>query len=95
MNKKDLVKTLQEKLAKENIMLNLNKIEIILHTLEDTIIEVTDAGNEVKLTNFGKFERKRRKARIGKNPRNPKETVEIPECSNLTFKPSSRLKIKY
>ena len=90
MNKSELVASIAEKSG-----LTKKDAEQALNGFISSVQEALADGEKVQLVGFGTFEVRQRKAREGRNPRNPEETVEIPECSNLTFKPSSRLKIKY
>jgi DNA-binding protein HU-beta/integration host factor subunit alpha len=41
----------------------------------------------VELRNFGVFEVRTRKARVGRNPNNPTQTVQIPPRAVVKFKP--------
>jgi DNA-binding protein HU-beta len=56
---------------------------------------VTDAlraGDEVPLTGFGKFSTQQRAERMGVNPRNPTEKVQIPAARVPKFSAGSALK---
>lgn len=48
---------------------------------------ISQEGNVI-ITGFGKFEKKTKKARIGRNPATG-ESIQIPEKQVLTFKPYS------
>ena len=52
----------------------------------ETIKAETDAGAIVKIAGFGKFEKKSRAARLGRNP-GTGAAIEIPATTVLTFKP--------
>ncbi len=52
----------------------------------DYIVEALAKGDKVELRNFGVFEVKVRKARIGRNPNAPTTDVPIPERSVVKFK---------
>ena len=58
----------------------------------DTITEVLGGGGEVSFTGFGKFTTQFRKARVGVNPRNPSEQVQIPATTVPKFSAGSQLK---
>lgn len=49
------------------------------------------SGNRVHFNNLGIFETRKRKARVGRNPKTG-ETVHIPERVVATFKPTKELK---
>src|SRR6266542_2809043 len=66
-------------------------LEIIQKTL-DYIAEALAKGDKVELRNFGVFEVKVRKARIGRNPNAPETDVPIPERSVVKFKPGKEMR---
>lgn len=58
----------------------------------DTITDVLSGRGEVAFTGFGKFATADRAARMGVNPRNPSEKVEIPATTVPKFSAGSQLK---
>ena len=58
----------------------------------DTIVEKLKQGQEVTLTGFGAFSARTRKGRIGVNPRNISEKIEIPPVKVAKFKAGKNLK---
>ena len=60
-------------------------LEVIQKTL-DYISEALAKGETVELRNFGVFEVKTRKARVGRNPNAPETDVPIPARSVVKFK---------
>jgi nucleoid DNA-binding protein len=66
-------------------------LEVVQRTL-DYISESLAKGNNVELRNFGVFEVKVRKARIGRNPNAPATDVPIPERSVVKFKPGKEMR---
>jgi len=58
--------------------------EVIQKTL-DYIAEALAKGDRVELRNFGVFEVKVRKARVGRNPNRPKTDILIPTRSMVKF----------
>jgi len=73
VNKAELVASMAEKsgLTKKDAELALNAF---MKSVED---ELAKSG-KVQLVGFGTFDVRERKARTGRNPRNPKETISIP-----------------
>ena len=61
------------------------------HTL-DCISDALAEGHKVELRNFGVFDVVTRKARVGRNPKNPPVTVQIPPKKTVWFRPSEELK---
>lgn len=57
-------------------------VELTFAALEAALAE----GRNVELRNFGVFHLQRRKARLGRNPANPSDTVRIPERVVVKFR---------
>jgi integration host factor subunit alpha len=86
MTKADIVERVSEKIGvtkKESQDL----VESVLSLLKNTL----EAGEDVKISGFGKFEVKQKKDRRGRNPQTG-ETITIEARHILTFKPSTLLK---
>ena len=88
MNQATLLETLFQKT-------NIPKpdIEKVLNEFQATIIAALKSGQEVSLTGFGTFLAKKRSARLGVNPRNPQERIQIPEVLVPKFKAGKNLKM--
>ena len=63
-------------------------INAFLTTVQGALVK----GEKVQLIGFGTFETKKRKAREGRNPRKPGETIKIPASKAPTFKAGKALK---
>lgn len=87
MNKAELVAKIAEKanLTKKDAEAALNGF---VAAVEETLV----SGDKVQLIGFGTFETRERKARTGRNPRKPGETIEIPASKAPVFKPGKALK---
>jgi len=86
MTKADIVERVSERIGvtkKESQDL----VESVLSLLKTTL----EAGEDVKISGFGKFEVKQKKDRRGRNPQTG-ETITIEARQILSFKPSSVLK---
>lgn len=81
MRKQELVAAIAEKteFTKKNA-------EILLDATLDSITEALAKGEKIQLIGFGTFEVKERAARTGRNPRNPEETIAIPESKQPVLK---------
>ena len=66
--------------------------EAVIDALENLVIERLKIGKEVTLTGFGTFSARTRNARMGVNPQNPKERIEIPTGIVPKFKAGKTLK---
>ncbi len=87
MNKSELVSNIAEKS-------NLTKkdAESALNAFMKTIEEALVSEEKVQLVGFGTFEVRERKAREGRNPRNPEEVIQIPASKAPVFKAGKSLK---
>jgi len=66
-------------------------LEVIQKTL-DYVSEALAQGETVELRNFGVFEVKVRKPRIGRNPNSPANDVRIPPRAVVKFKPGKEMR---
>ena len=89
MTKRDLV----VRIATETGLNQRDVTEVVQKTL-DHVLEELGAGRGVELRNFGVFTLKTRKKRIGRNPNEPSNEVEIPERIVVKFKPGKVMKEK-
>jgi len=67
----------------------------VLKVLQGTLDEISKsliAGNTVMMRNFGTFEIKETKAKVGRNPKEPSKDVIIPARKIVKFKPGKELK---
>lgn len=87
MNKAELIDTLAEKTNVPK-----KQVEEVLEVWEQTIISTLKSGGEINLTGFGTFMAKRREARMGVNPQNPSEKIQIPAVTVPKFKAGKSLK---
>lgn len=87
MTKRDLVVRISE----ETGLVQQDVLEVIQRTL-DYIAEAVAKGTKVELRNFGVFEVKIRKARVGRNPNRPAADVRIPPRAVVKFKPGKEMR---
>lgn len=87
MNKAELIMRLTEygDLPKKSA-------EDFVEILEKTITQALVHGDEVTLAGFGTFSARTRSARIGVNPRNPSEKIQVPAVRVPKFKAGKALK---
>ena len=81
------------KIAEETGMIQQDVYKVIQKTLE-MIMESLANGENVELRNFGVFELRERKQRIGRNPNKPEQVVTIPTRNVVKFKPGKIMKEK-
>lgn len=89
MTKRDMV----VRIAEETGLIQQDVHTVIQKTL-DMIVEALAKGENVELRNFGVFQIKTRKKRIGRNPNRPEQVVTIPECRIVKFKSGKVMKHK-
>ncbi|MGD0539381.1 MAG: HU family DNA-binding protein [Verrucomicrobiota bacterium] len=87
MTKRDLVVRISE----ETGLVQQQVLNVIQRTL-DHISGALAKGETVELRNFGVFEVKVRKARIGRNPNSPATDVRIPPRAVVKFKPGKEMR---
>jgi integration host factor subunit alpha len=86
MTKADIIEGVYEKVGfskKESAEI----VELVFDTLKETL----ERGDKVKISGFGNFMVREKKARVGRNPQTGKE-IEISARRVLTFRPSQVLK---
>lgn len=87
MTKRDLVVRISE----ETGLVQQDVLTIVQKTL-DYISEAVTRGRKVELRNFGVFEVKIRKARVGRNPNAPETDVPIPPRPVVKFKAGKEMR---
>jgi nucleoid DNA-binding protein len=87
MTKRDLIIRISE----ETGLIQQEVLQVVQRTL-DHISSAVATGQTVELRNFGVFEVKVRKARIGRNPNHPGTDVPIPQRAVVKFKPGKEMR---
>jgi nucleoid DNA-binding protein len=87
MTKRDIV----VRISTETGLVQQQVLDVVQKTL-DYIAEAVAHGRKVELRNFGVFEVKVRKARIGRNPNAPANDVRIPPRAVVKFKPGKEMR---
>lgn len=71
-----------------------NEVTQIVQETLDAIIDEICQGNGIELRDFGVFEVRSRKSRIGRNPKNPTATVLVPESKVVKFRAGKNVKAR-
>jgi len=87
VNKAELVASMAEKSG-----LTKKDAELALNAFMKSVEEELAKSGKVQLVGFGTFDVRERKQRTGRNPRNPKETINIPASKAPVFKAGKALK---
>ena len=86
MNKAELIEVLTARLDTDR----RQATEAVEHLI-DAIVRAVQKGESVTITGFGVFERRRRAARVARNPRTG-ETVKVKPTSVPAFRPGAQFK---
>jgi integration host factor subunit alpha len=86
MTKADIIEGVYEKVG-----FSKKESAEIVELVFDTVKETLERGDKIKISGFGNFQVRYKKARVGRNPQTGKE-IEISARRVLTFRPSQVLK---
>lgn len=78
----------------ENTGLLQKDVGKIVQMLIDSLTDEIAAGNTIELRNFGVFEVKVSKSRVGRNPHAPEKDIVIPARKVAKFRPGKDLKAR-
>lgn len=87
LTKRDLV----VRISNETGLVQQQVLDVVQKTL-DYIADALAKGDKVELRNFGVFEVKVRKARVGRNPNAPETDVPIPQRAVVKFKAGKEMR---
>jgi len=87
MNKQELIEALSNKLG-----VGKSEAEKTLHGFVDVITDALRNGQEVNISGFGAFSVSNRAARMGVNPQNPAEKIQIAATKVPKFRAGKGLK---
>src|ERR1043166_2483509 len=87
MTKRDLVVRISEETGQVQ-----HDVQAVVQKTLDYISDAVTRGEKVELRNFGVFEVKVRKARVGRNPNAPAADVPIPPRAVVKFKPGKEMR---
>lgn len=87
MNKSDLIEQLAAKLSAP-----YTDAERMLNTFINLVYETLKSGDKVNISGFGQFSVSHRAPRIGVNPRNPSQKIQIPELNTPKFRAGEAFK---
>jgi DNA-binding protein HU-beta len=87
MNKAELAARLADKLD-----ISKKLAEDFVESFEEIVTRTLVHGDEVTIAGFGTFSARMRKGRIGVNPQNPTEKIQIPSVLVPKFKAGKALK---
>jgi nucleoid DNA-binding protein len=94
ITKRELVLSITDKLGLKGTEIRQQDVLLILQSLIEEITDSLAQGNNVVLRNFGAFEVREMKAKVGRNPKDPTKNVPIPARAVVKFKPGKEMKEK-
>lgn len=86
MTKRDIILKISEMTGVKQIL-----VKAIVHKTFDVMAQSLKDGQRIEIRNFGIFYLKKRKKRIGRNPKTG-QVVPIPERNTVAFKPGLEIK---
>lgn len=87
MNKTELVAAVAEKTEMTKVA-SAKAVEAVMATITEQLVK----GDNVTLIGFGTFTVRDRKARVGRDPRNPEREIKIPASKVPAFRAGKGLK---
>ena len=94
ITKRELAIKITDRLGIKGHELTQQDVLEVVQTLIEEITEALAQGDTVVMRNFGAFQVREMKAKIGRNPKNPGKDVLIPARAAVKFKPGKELKEK-
>ena len=87
MNKAELAQAIAEKVGASK-----KEAENMVVAFVDTVTSTLKAGGQVNIAGFGAFSARTRAGRMGVNPQNPSQKMQIPPVTVPKFKAGKSLK---
>ncbi|MBU0693843.1 MAG: integration host factor subunit beta [Candidatus Omnitrophica bacterium] len=88
MRKRDIVLKISEETGIKQVVVK----DVVQRTF-DTILGILKKEGRIEIRNFGVFQVKKRKKRIGRNPKTG-QVIPVPERRSVVFKPGLEMKTK-
>ena len=94
ITKRELAIRITDRLGENGYKITQQDVLEVIQTLIEEITESLAKGDTVVMRNFGAFQVREMKAKIGRNPKNPGKDVPIPARAAVKFKPGKEMKEK-
>jgi nucleoid DNA-binding protein len=94
ITKRELVIKITDQLGVKGFTITQQEVQDVVQALIDEVTDSLARGNTVVMRNFGAFEVREMKAKIGRNPKDPSKDVPIPARAVVKFKPGKEMKEK-
>jgi DNA-binding protein HU-beta/integration host factor subunit alpha len=94
ITKRDLVVRITNTLGLNGVEITQQDVQSVVQALLEEITGSLAQGDSVVMRNFGAFEVREMKAKVGRNPKDPTKVVKIPAKAAVKFKPGKEMKEK-
>lgn len=94
INKSDIVIKVTENLEAQGIEVTKGVVLKVLQTIINEITNGLAEGDTIVMRDFGTFQVREMKAKIGRNPKHPEEPITIPNRARVVFRAGKELKEK-
>jgi DNA-binding protein HU-beta/integration host factor subunit alpha len=94
ITKRELAIRITDRLGANGYKITQQDVLEVIQTLIEEVTESLAQGDTVVMRNFGAFQVREMKAKIGRNPKNPGKDVPIPARAAVKFKPGKEMKEK-
>lgn len=94
ITKRELAIKITDQLGARNHKITQQEVLEVIQTLIEEITDALAEGDTVVMRNFGAFQVREMKAKIGRNPKDPEKDVPIPARAAVKFKPGKEMKEK-
>jgi DNA-binding protein HU-beta/integration host factor subunit alpha len=94
ITKRELAIKITDQLGIKGLELTQQDVLEVVQTLIEEITDALAQGDAVVMRNFGAFQVREMKAKIGRNPKKPGKDVLIPARAAVKFKPGKEMKEK-
>lgn len=94
ITKRELVIKITDRLGLNGVDITQQNVHEVVQSLIEEITESLAQGDTVVMRNFGAFQVREMKAKVGRNPKDPDKIVPIPARAAVRFKPGKEMKDK-
>jgi len=91
ITKRDLILLITQRLAEQGTPIQQQDVAAVLQTFIEGVTDSLSSRKPVVLRNFGSFEVREYRQKIGRNPKAPEDAIVIPARSGVKFKPGKTL----
>ena len=91
ITKRDLILLITQRLTEQGTSIQQQDVAAVLQTFIEGVTDSLSSRNSVILRNFGSFEVRDYRQKIGRNPKSPANPIIIPARVGVKFKPGKNL----